>query len=272
MPANYYRNFCFTFNKYGVLDALDSLPCSYLIYGREVSKSGTPHLQGFVAFKSQKSLSAAIKTLQKVMPTCHVEVSRTFDEAIEYCKKDGDYVERGVRPMSQKTKGAVEEERWKNILEVARTGEFSQLPSVIQFKNKRLLEDHYHTALKCRKLEDTEMEHLWYYGSSGTGKSRKAREENPDAYLKMCNKWWDGYLDQEVVIIEDLDSIHHVLGHHLKIWADRYPFLAEVKGSAFKIRPKLIIVTTNYHPEEIWTDPRTLDPILRRFKTINFNQ
>lgn len=60
------------------------------------------------------------------------------------------------------------------------------------------------------------------------------------------------------------------MGYHLKIWADRYAFNAEIKGSSRFIRPKVICVTSNYHPKEIWDDESTLGPILRRFKIVQF--
>jgi hypothetical protein len=43
----------------------------------------------------------------------------------------------------------------------------------------------------------------WYHGSTGTGKSRAAREMNPGYYLKELNRWWDGYDGHDCVLIEE---------------------------------------------------------------------
>jgi len=40
---------------------------------------------------------------------------------------------------------------------------------------------------------------------------------------------------------------------------------ASIKGSMRYIRPGYVIVTSNYRIEEIWNDPQTVDPLLRRF-------
>lgn len=111
----------------------------------------------------------------------------------------------------------------------------------------------------------------WYWGSTGAGKTHAALAEFPDPYRKIANnKWWDGYQDEENVLIDDLDKKHEYMGYHLKIWADRYAFIAETKGSSRYCRPKRIIVTSNYHPKDIWGDTTTLGPLLRRFKVVRF--
>ncbi len=264
-----YRNFTITVNNPTEEDVtlLDTVPCKYIVYGNEVGESGTPHKQGTIIFKSPKTLSAAIKSLPR---RAHVEVCKDLFKSIEYCKKDGDIIERGVAPKTQGEKGAMEQDRWRNIIECAEEDRFEDIDPKDRVKHYRAIEYFRSEGAKRRKLADTECQHLWYYGTTGTGKSRKAREENPAAYLKMCNKWWDGYADEDCVIIEDFDKKHDVLAHHMKIWGDRYPFLAEIKGGARKIRPQQIIVTSNYHPKDIWMQSADLEPILRRFKTIEF--
>lgn len=113
---------------------------------------------------------------------------------------------------------------------------------------------------------------LWYYGPSGSGKSRAARDLFPGYYLKACNKWWDGYQDEANVIIEDFGPEHHVLGHHLKLWADRYDFIAECKGDSVRIRPQRIIVTSQYSIEQIFGDRETVAALLRRFSVRRFGE
>lgn len=76
---------------------------TYLIVGREVGDSGTPHLQGFFILRSQTRLPQckAIEGFERA----HLEVSRgTPDQAAEYCRKDGDFDEYGTLPQSQQGK------------------------------------------------------------------------------------------------------------------------------------------------------------------------
>lgn len=73
-----------------------------------------------------------------------------------------------------------------------------------------------------------------------------------------------------MVLLEDVGQTHVYLGDHLKIWADRYGFRSEQKFGSVVLRPKKIVVTSNYHPSELWTDKSVLDPILRRFKLIHY--
>lgn len=103
------KNWCFTLNNYTPQD-VDRLSTpidgvEYLIFGREVGASGTPHLQGTVCFQSRKRLSQVIATIGQ----CHCTVTRYLHQSIDYCRKDGDFTEIGLPPAGKGERSDLEE-------------------------------------------------------------------------------------------------------------------------------------------------------------------
>lgn len=96
----------------------------------------------------------------------------------------------------------------------------------------------------------------WIYGKPGLGKSFSVRKKYPNFYLKSSTKWWDGYVDQSVVLIDDFDSIS--LSHYLKIWGDVYVFYGEVKGGTVLCKYNLLFITSNYTIEDIFIDNKNI--------------
>ena len=74
-----------------------------------------------------------------------------------------------------------------------------------------------------------------------------------DAYIKDANtEWFTGYHNQRVIIIDDFEPWNKNQSGWLKRLADHYPFMARVHGGQVLIRPAQTIVTSNYHPDQIW--------------------
>lgn len=266
---------------------------TYYVSGKEVGDGGTPHLQFMVCFKTQKRLSAVIKLF---ITHGHWEMkskNSTFAEASDYCKKgeqthaewllmgkDGphwglnaDFIEYGVLPRNQHEAGAeAMQEKFDSAFENAKTGDFDLISAEMKLKYYTTLKKIYtdnRAIPKDLDWKDGETPNEWIWGPTGTGKSRKARLENPGFYLKMTkNTWWENYDDEEVVLIEDIDVFDIKLGGELKIWGDRYGFRSNQKFSSVVLRPKKIVITSNYQIREIWSDPQTYEALERRFKQI----
>jgi len=259
------KRFCFTWNNYddatmALLESFAAEHCPYLVYGKEVGDSGTPHLQGFFTLKVKKRL-AALKKLLGSAP--HFEAAKgTSTQASDYCKKDGDFVEFGSPPTpGQRTDLTAATDMikaGKSIQEIAEA-----CPAVF-VKFGRGLRDLKLTLEKS--YDHSDVRGIWYVGAPGTGKSRKARADNPSAYLKGQNKWWDGYNGEPTVILDDLDT--NVLGHHLKIWSDRYSCTGETKGGTINLRHTKFVVTSNYTIEHLWSEDVAMQEALKRRFTV----
>jgi len=263
------RCFAFTWNNYTdeSEDCLKALEYKYLLYGKEVGESGTPHLQGMITFNNQRSLKAVIKQLKG----CHVEQAKDAVALAEYCKKDGDIYEDGDAPIRPEDGGKIEQERWKRARELATSGNMEEIDDDMYIRYystfKKIKADHMVIPASIATLD-----FHWFCGPSGSGKSKTARDLYPDAYIKNSNKWWDGYTGQDAVIIEEWDPSQKDWGSSfLKKWCDHYAFNAEVKGGTLMARPKTIVITSNYTIKDCFPDARDWEPLERRFTVREFS-
>lgn len=139
------KNWCFTLNNYTDEDVERlSNPITgvqYLIFGKEVGASGTPHLQGTVIFQSRKRLSQLVELLGQ----CHFSVTRFVPQSIEYCKKDGDFIEVGdYRPPSRNQGTRNDLEEFKNSVKegIFNLKELRELHSEVIAKYPRFVADY----------------------------------------------------------------------------------------------------------------------------------
>jgi len=265
-----HRSYVFTFNNYPAEfscdDALDSwlqrLASKYAIAGREIGVSGTPHLQGYVQFSNPRSFTS----VRKLLTGCHVEPAKgTAQQSRKYCSKDGSFRELGSCPEDP---GNREIKRWEDARSLAKEGKFDEIPADIYVRYIGNLQRIFRDTLP--PLESlTDVCGLWLMGSTGVGKSRGARLKFPGLYPKPLNKWWDGYRDHETVLLDDVDHGQSAwIGNFLKIWGDHYPFIAEKKGGSQLIRPKRIIVTSQYPISLLFTDPELSAALERRYRFV----
>lgn len=191
--------------------------------------------------------------------------------AILYCKKDGDIWESGVAPIGAVGKKCTLAERAErnhrlrtcSLDDLLDDGTIS-LKEIPVIKKARII-----LAQEGSALTTEDVRGLWYYGDPGLGKSHKARMEYPDAYIKAQNKWFDGYMGQDAIILDDFDCKE--LGHYLKIWTDKWACSGEIKGGTVNLRHTVFIITSNYHPDELW-EGHMLQAIKRRFKITHFTK
>lgn len=283
------RNWCFTLNNPRwdqVQNLLDGDSVKFLIAVREVGESGTTHYQGYLELTSARALS----TLKNWDGTIHWEIRRgTKSQAVSYVLKtlsdeelsgglcatvfDEEFRTNGLPEGSSLPKwmcigyndtlkelalkcGVKEKtslaERLTLIQASIRNGATDEDISDNHF-NEWVRYRHAFTAYRLLKTKkrDFKTEVIVIQGPTGTGKSKYCQDEFPEAYWKTRDNWWDGYQQQDVVII---DEFYGWLQFDLLLrLCDRYPLDVEVKGGKVNFSSKKIVFTTNKIPIQWYT-------------------
>lgn len=255
------RNYVFTLNNYTPfeIEELKLYPSKYLVFGYETAPTtGTPHIQGYIEFAGVKKFD----TLKKFNPRVRWETRRgTAQEASDYCKKDGNFVEigaiskQGTRTDLNIVADAVMEK--KSIREIA-----MEHPATFIKYSKGI------TALfNSQFIHRTAAPYIeWRWGLAGVGKTRYCVEAHSSShYIKDGTMWWDGYTQQEAIIIDDFDGKWPF--RDLLRLLDRYEYQGQVKGGYIPINSPYIYITCEFAPSHYWNS-NELSQIERRITKI----
>lgn len=226
----------------------------YVCYGVETAPStGTKHLQGYIELSRPSRLAA----LKQFGNSFHWEPRNgTQDQAIEYCQKEGSFIELGEK----KSQGA-RNDLARLKAEYQKGGRWQALPQVENWQQFQFVSK----ALPCilQKRRDWKPEVWWLYGASGSYKTQSAIQFAKDYvgeryYLKAgTSKWWNMYDLEEFVIIDDLKP--NVINiSELLNWLDSCRCEVETKGGTLQLMAKTIICTSILHPDYFDTDDKEL--------------
>ena len=189
------RSWCFTLNNYTGKEeqAIQNSKYKYLLYGYEKGESGTIHLQGYITLTSPSTLSALKK--RNGFERMHLEVAKgNFTQNFKYCTKEGDYKEFGERPKMGE----------RNDLKSIKDMVLEKTPMkniALQCENFQQIK-YAETLYKYTEEKRNWKSYVyWFYGGTGSGKSRCAMESYPDAYWCMdTSRWFDGYDAHKTIV------------------------------------------------------------------------
>lgn len=266
------RKWCFTINNYTaaeekhLIDSVDEGTLAYVIFGRETGDNGTPHLQGYCEFPKRVRFS----TVKRVLPRAHIEKTKAADpkKAIDYCKKDGDWFEKG-RCTTQGKRTDLDAIR-SRILEGASENDIANEHFASWCRYRKSF-TYYRGLVQGPRNWKSFVHVLW--GKTGVGKTRIVYDlygaEN--IWVFRGKGWFDGYTGQSVALFDDFRGAESgiPIGLFLRL-LDRYPLSVGTKGSFTNWVPRKIYITSNDVPGSWYPNAtyETFNALTRRFNKV----
>ena len=239
----------------------ECFPTTYWCYGEEYGSMGlSPHWQGFAAFTKRVSFKKIGSALG-----FHIERAKgTPAQNKAYCSKEGGpFHEYGTLKTDKVKFGYAE------AIVAAREGRLADIeleaPQLYLRYRAALERVHLENYCPSSRLRRG----FWLVGKPRAGKSRFAHRFSLNGYIKGPNKWWNNYTNHDTIIINDVDRSNAAkLAYYLKIWADPYPLLVEIKGSMLYIDPSYLFVTSNYRISDLYDDQQLRIALHERYLEI----
>lgn len=265
------RRWCITLNNpWAWLEDEDINALKYCTYFIAASEEGdlkhTHHLQCYAEFSAPVRMTA----LRKVLGDGHFEVSNgTPLQASDYCKKsDPSYDEWGTLSKGQgsrtdiirlrdATKSGATNRELIDDDDLVNT--FAKFPKFVQ-----LIREAY--KIPCTQIDRADIDVEFWFGSTGTGKSRTAREEFPEAYWKDQTSWWNGYTGQTTVIWDEFMGCC-CTPTEFNLVCDKYPHQVRPLFGWVPLEATKIIIISNYLPHMWWKETTRVNipALIRRF-------
>lgn len=255
--------------KKGLVNALAG-DARFAVSSVERNDAGERHMHAYYYFQSPRT----IHSIETSLPGAHVEVAyATAFHNLEYISKQAvPWLKVGDPPTTQEQKGEMTALTHTNCRLLAEAGDFETLkreyPVMWNSLYSTWHKQHERAQAAWQKKVPDEIEGTcgeWYWGKTGCGKTKHVTRKYPGHYRKDAGtKWWCNYQGQEVVLCEELDPTKgRSLAAEFKQWTDAYVFPAEFKGGRFeRLRPTKFVVTSNYHPLQVWNS--TDGPAMQR--------
>jgi len=244
----------------------DDSTMKYLVFQREKAKTTDRlHWQGYVILK-QPTKFRQVQTMLDCKDA-HMEISKAIhaDKASNYCMKID------TRISEPKVFGKLDKSPGKRtdllavgqLIKDGTTAEkiFDQCPDTFIRYHRGIAKA---IELKDKQIEDRNVRVEVFWGKSGSGKSKRAREDNPGAYWKSPGPWWDRYEGNACVILDDFSDKQMSREEFLRT-TDRYPYILPVKGGTCYMKAIKIVITSNYDPKKWYGGD---DAVLRRLTLV----
>jgi uncharacterized protein YodC (DUF2158 family) len=233
----------------------------FIAVGRETAPTtGTIHYHAILLLKNRLfTRNNAVFDYKSIHPN-YQTIRNNVRKTYLYVIKGGNYTQSDLKRFELEDEKKGRERREKNkllmegdIMKAYLDGEIGPV-ELIRAQKIRAIKLQTEPTMIKREAPLV----IWFYGKTGTGKTRKTIEIAEELNLKTWMssdslKWFDGYCNQELAIIDDLRK------EILPNWAfllrllDRYALIVQIKGGFTRWNPKIIIITSPVEPHECFS-------------------